>query len=474
MTKIVNYLLTCIKFQEKIITLLLVLLTSKNIFPKSDAPIRKKYRALQIDALPIIEVLKKFEYKILLEQYQHLNGKILKPIKRRSDSLPDPSLACPRCSAPSNYIYDNTGGRGQYLCKICRLHFNHKNRFSKEAILKCPHCNKTLDKIKQRRNFTIFKCKNDKCYYYLGKLNSMSRKEQKLYGDKKHHFKLRYIYRQFTYDYQPLSQASPVKPKVDIANIHASPHTLGLILTYYTNYGLSSRKTAAILKDIHDVDISYQTVLNYAESTSRLIKYYVDTFPYELSQSFCGDETYLKVQGKWQYLFFFFDAVKKIILSYRVSPKRDTLSAIKALDDTLIKIGALPDNLTFVVDGNPIYLLAQHFFAERGINFNIKQVIGLSNNDPVSKEHRPLKQIVERLNRTFKREYRTTYGFNSSAGSETFTILFVAYFNFLRPHSALEDKVPAVIPELDNLPNMPAKWLKLIALAQEKLTQTAA
>jgi len=69
--------------------------------------------------------------------------------------LPDPSLACPRCSTPSNYIYDNTGSRGQYLCKICRLHFNHKNRFSKEAILKCPHCNKTMDKIKQRRNFTI-------------------------------------------------------------------------------------------------------------------------------------------------------------------------------------------------------------------------------------------------------------------------------------------------------------------------------
>ncbi len=61
MTKIVNYLLSCIKFQVKIITLLLVLLTIKNIFPKSDGPIRKKYRTLQIYALPIIEVLKKFD-----------------------------------------------------------------------------------------------------------------------------------------------------------------------------------------------------------------------------------------------------------------------------------------------------------------------------------------------------------------------------------------------------------------------------
>ena len=36
-------------------------------------------------------------------------------------------------------------------------------------------------------------------------------------------------------------------------------------------------------------------------------------------------------------LFFFFDAVKKIILSYPVSPNRDTPSAIKAFDEVLTK-----------------------------------------------------------------------------------------------------------------------------------------
>jgi hypothetical protein len=31
----------------------------------------------------------------------------------------------------------------------------------------------------------------------------------------------------------------------------------------------------------------------------------------------------------------------------------------------------------------------------------------------------------------------------------------------------LERKVPVVIPELDQLPNMPAKWLKLIAMSED-------
>ncbi|MBL4953702.1 DDE-type integrase/transposase/recombinase [Neobacillus sp. YIM B02564] len=130
--------------------------------------------------------------------------------------------------------------------------------------------------------------------------------------------------------------------------------------------------------------------------------------------------------------------------------------------------------LTFVVDGNPIYLLAQHFFAQHDIHFDIKQVIGLTNEDPVSTEYRPLKQVIERLNRTFKGNYRSTHGFGSEHGSVSFVTLFVAYFNFLRPHAALEGKVPVVNPELLQLPNMPARWSKLIGLAQDWIIEQLA
>lgn len=40
-----------------------------------------------------------------------------------------------------------------------------------------------------------------------------------------------------------------------------------------------------------------------------------------------------------------------------------------------------------MVDGNPIYLVARLFFAQHDINFDVTQVIGLTNEDPVSKEH---------------------------------------------------------------------------------------
>lgn len=470
MLKVISMLLLYIQIQQRMIVYLMGSVLGKHVTRSVyDEPVDRPYRKLQVDHMPIIEVLEKLDYKQLLADYQLEHGKELKPVRRHKNTVvkvPE-SLTCGRCSVPSPYLYANNGAKGQFLCKVCGYLFNKQHRYLKEIIIKCPYCMRTLDKVKERKEFKIFKCKNDACSFYKQNLSSMSKEDKERFLAEPHAFKVRYIYRQFTFEYKPLQKTSPELPKVDLSKIYASPHTLGLILTYYINYGLSARKTACLMKDIHGVSISYQSVLNYANSVACIVKPFVDHYPYELSDSFCGDETYIRVNGKWQYLFFFFDAVKKIILSYPVSPQRDTLAAVKALDDVLCKLKEIPEDLTFVVDGNPIYILAQHFFAQHEIHFDVNQVIGLTNEDPVSKEYRPLKQIIERLNRTFKGNYRATHGFGSEKGSVTYVTLFVAYFNFLRPHSALENRTPVIISELEQMPHMPARWTKLIQLAQD-------
>lgn len=436
-----------------------------------DEPINKPYRKLEVDDMPIIEVLEKLDYQELLTNYQAKHGKELKPVVRRKNSktkVPK-NLTCPQCVAPSTFIYANNGDKGQYQCKVCDCLFSKKNRFLKEAIIKCPHCLKTLERIKERKDFYVFKCKNNSCLYYLRKINQMTKDEKLRFKQDPQAFKVRYIFREFHLDFEPLAKETPVRPKVDLSRIYVSAHTLGLILTYYVNYGLSARKTAALMYDVHSVKISHQTILNYANSVALMTKPFIDHYPYELSNSFCGDETYIRVKGRWHYLFFFFDAVKKIILSYPVSPNRDTPSAIKAIGDVLMKFKKIPEDLMFVVDGNPIYILAQHYFAQHDIHFDVHKVIGLTNDDPVSTEYRPLKQIIERLNRTFKGNYRATTGFGSQTGSVSYVTLFVAYFNFLRPHASLEYQVPVIIPELEKMPNMPERWTKLIQLSQDFL-----
>lgn len=101
------------------------------------------------------------------------------------------------------------------------------------------------------------------------------------------------------------------------------------------------------------------------------------------------------------------------------------------------------------------------------MNFEVTQVIGLTNKDEVSKEFRPLKQIIERLHRTFKYYYKHTNGFDSFDGAVSYVNLFTAYFNFLRPHSALDGDIPATLPQLADVDNMPGRWCNLLSLAQD-------
>lgn len=176
------------------------------------------------------------------------------------------------------------------------------------------------------------------------------------------------------------------------------------------------------------------------------------------------------MKGKWHYIFFFFDAVNKIILSHRVSPHRDTETAFRAIWDVLKRFDTLPNTLKLIVDGNPIYKLAEAFYAQNEVDFDVVQVIGLTNQDTVSKEYRPLKQIVERLNRTFKGNYRPLTGYGAADGSISHVELFTTFFNFLRPHSALEKgRVPVQLPELKQRNNMPQKWIRLLGLAEDYL-----
>src|SRR5689334_14942870 len=120
-----------IKYQDQVIRTLLTLLIGKGMFEKpEETPVNKPYRKLQVDDLPIIETLEKLDYQNLLTEYLEKNGKHLKPVQRRNAKTNvSKSMNCPKCGAPSEFLYVNNGGKGQYQCKVCTCTFNHKSRF---------------------------------------------------------------------------------------------------------------------------------------------------------------------------------------------------------------------------------------------------------------------------------------------------------------------------------------------------------
>ncbi len=88
----------------------------------------------------------------------------------------------------------------------------------------------------------------------------------------------------------------------------------------------------------------------------------------------------------------------------------------------------------------------------------------------LSTEFRPFKQMIERLNRTFKASYRITCGYGSDDGATYGVSLWVAYYNFLRPHKLHNWKRPLnQVDMLNDAGNMPGKWQLLIYLGQQAL-----
>ncbi|MBZ2174718.1 transposase [Schnuerera sp. xch1] len=211
-------------------------------------------------------------------------------------------------------------------------------------------------------------------------------------------------------------------------------------------------------------------ISKYAKTAATIFKPFVDDFDYKPTNYLAADETYVKIKGVTHYVWFVMDALKKSILGYQVSNTRSIDPCILAMRMAFQKFKEFPGlNLKFVSNGYSVYNLAKQQFALNDKDFNLIQVIGLTNDDPISKEYRWLKQIIERLNRTFKFSYQFTNGYGSGKGSDTHVGLFVAYYNFLRPHFDTYWESLNSISELEAVPNMTGKWQKLIELSQRHI-----
>lgn len=472
MYTIIPYLLTLIQELCKIISFLFKFII-KNIplnldVPKDDSLFSPKYNKLKVDKLPLLKVPEKKDYKQLLKVYLEKNGKVLKPIKSRGKHPVPDDVHCPCCNAPHQYIYDNTGGRGQFWCKVCDTHFNRQNYIDNPHEFCCPYCCKALELKKKRKLFNIHKCTNPDCSYYQNSLKALSKEDKLEYQSNPEKFKLHYIYREFKIDFFKVDLYSLPKNASSLQFRKFSPHIMGLCLTYMVNCGLSTRKTRDVMREVHGVKISHTQIASYATTTAYCVKPFVDSYDYKPTNYLAADETYTKVKGAKRYVWFVMDAIKKSILGYRSSDSRDTSHCILTMRMAFDKFKEFPGKaLKFVADGYTAYKLAEQQFKLHGMDFDVTQVIGLTNEDPVSTEYRWLKQIIERLNRTFKFSYKVTNDYGSDDGSNTHLVLFVAYYNFLRPHSYSYWEPLNRVPELEKAELMPAKWQVLIELSQQ-------
>jgi len=416
------------------------------------------------------------DYKQRLKAHLRQHGKPIKPVRRQKNSTHVPSsVRCVTCNAPSKYLYHNDGKkRSQLRCKVCGDLFKAgRHHQPSKAKYWCPCCHNALYLWKQSEILTIYKCPNDQCPRYLSSKAKLNAKERELQQSKSSQFKLRYQYREYHYDPRYLIPTAPEAAAFGrIDRIHSSLDTLGLVLTLSVSYGMSSRMSAHMLYNVFGIRLSHVTIQHYLAHAAVLCHAFNAHHKGPVDPRVAGDETYIRVADQWNYTWFTIGTTSRAIHAYHLSDSRGTRDALITLSET---IRTVPKGTTteFVADGNPAYDSAIHTInnpaLQKGETLPIERrtVIGLTNEDSESAENRPFKQIIERLNRTYKFHARTRSGFKDLNGAIALTVLFVTHYNFLRGHASLDYKTPVDIPNLDGIRNIQGRWTKILHMATE-------
>jgi|GEM_PF-527301 len=447
------------------------------------------YRLFDVDTTPPlteppspVEPESTLDWRDLLTVYEQQHGKAMRPVKRQRGTQPPPASAgCEHCGAPAAWLSVNDGiKRSQVRCKICSG-LSPIRRIRRQSISPywCPYCGTSMYEWKHDNDRTIYKCRSDSCPYYLQNRDALNTKERVLTATgMSSQFKVRYQWRRYHFDPATVQPHAPFGSTRSLLRSRHSLEAVGLALAYSVSYGLSCRMTARILKEIHGFDISRQTVLDWQTAAASIAWSALEKLKGKLAETVvAADETYVKVKGVWHYTWFIIGTESRAIWAWEVSDTRGEKPAVAVINRTIAsRQQDLAGTLVLVGDGNGSYDAATNAVNTDadGVPLPVEQrlverrtVVGLRNDpdDEQSRIFRPFKQLVERLNRTYRYHTRSTSGHKSLNGARALTTLFVAHYNFLRPHSGRDDTPPVRLPELEGITSLQGRWLKLLSLA---------
>lgn len=150
------------------------------------------------------------------------------------------------------------------------------------------------------------------------------------------------------------------------------------------------------------------------------------------SDEWHADEAVVKILGKKYYIWFIIDSETRFVLGFHLSPHRDSPQAFSLFDS--VKQYGKPNAI--VTDRYSAYKVPTKSI------FGVPHVRVASFKDDISNN------VIEAFNRRFKYWYKTGYGFNSFESANSMIMMFVFFYNFIRPHSSLSNLTPAQVAGL--------------------------
>ena len=223
-------------------------------------------------------------------------------------------------------------------------------------------------------------------------------------------------------------------------NFKRMRHPVFIIITALSMFYLgksSFRNISLILRTAFNIKVSHTTISNWCHCFAPLFhNMRIKLIPMLdfASDEWHMDETVVKVAGKKHYLWLIVDSETRFVIGFHLSPHRDSPQAFSLLSEASAK-------------GTPQALVSDRYSAykvpAKSVFRDAKHIRVESFKDDISNN------LIECFNKQFKAWYKTKQGFSNLHTANNLISLFIFFFNFVRPHSALGGMTPAQVAWLN-------------------------
>ena len=339
---------------------------------------------------------------------------------------------CPKCNNNQNfYRYGkDPDGYQKYLCRVCSRQFSPERPVAGEGKTgrarlypSCPACGKASFLHHDYEYYSNYRCGDKRCNhsFFAFKGNAIAPPSMSTLFGKSDFKRMRY----------------PVF----------------LIVTALSMFYLgknSFRNISLILRTAFNIKVSHTTIANWCTRFAPLF----DNQRLKLlpmmdlnSDEWHTDETVVKIAGSKHYLWFVVDSETRFIIGFHLTPYRNSPQAFALLNEA-------------AAHGKPNAIVSDRYAAYKvpvkSIFEDVKHIRVESFKDDVSNN------LIECFHKQFKAWYKTKQGFSSFKTANNLISMFIFFFNFVRPHSALDGLTPAQVAGL-NLSKLQKREFLLVA-----------
>lgn len=214
-----------------------------------------------------------------------------------------------------------------------------------------------------------------------------------------------------------------------------SPKIILSVLTLYFASSSSLRAIQKILFSLLSIKVSHVTIHKWTKHFAILLEQ-ISGVLLSLadlkSDEWHADETIVKISGIKHYLWVLLDSETRVIISFFLSPYRDSNSAFQLCQRALFSTSDAPDII--VTDRLDSYNMPISVCYPSTKHYPYKGFKDYLNNN-----------FIESFNNTFKSWYKVKKGFKSFKSANALITTFIFYYNFIHHHSSLNNLSPALV-----------------------------